>query len=100
MGPAGVATAPGALVFLCSGPATLTPSFPGACPPPKEEYWLVQAVGVVSGGGGVAAHHTGLPNAWNGYVGGGGGEHSITFIIDNRYCATQTLTPSERNSSN
>ena len=49
--PASVAIAPGALVFLCSGPATLPPSFPGACPPPKEEYWLVQAVGVVSGGG-------------------------------------------------
>ena len=30
VGPAGVAIAPGAVVFLCSGPATLPPSFPGA----------------------------------------------------------------------
>ena len=48
---AGVVIESGALVFLCDGPATLLPSFPGSLSPPKEEYWLVQAVGVVSGRG-------------------------------------------------
>ena len=82
MVPAGVTTAPGAVGFLCSGPATLPPSFPGACPPPKEEYWLVQAVGAISGGGVRCS-----TSYWSSYYmewgeGGGGTEsHKNWYII-------------------